>query len=201
MAILPRKPTVKFELISQGVIEGLYWTPDPKEFLTESVQQLDFDFEGIPGDRHSGYTKPVGPREKHYPKSSTIRNNRQWSAVCSHEMDRIAENLAIGKIEPEWIGANLLISGIDQFSAMPPLTHLKIMGKGVTPVTLVVFEQNQPCFKPDKFIKELGNKEPAMGFSKAAFGIRGLLGWVDHPGTIHVGDKVEAFAPIVQKRK
>jgi hypothetical protein len=185
---------MKFDILPhEGKVVGLYYTRDRTDFLTDSVDHLEFDFEGIDGDRHSGYLKPVGPREKHYTKGHQIRNNRQWSAVSVEDNDVIGNKLGLETLKPEWIGANILVEGIPNFSDLPPMTHLRINSSREDAVTLIVFEKNQPCFKPDRPIKQFGGAIPRMPFATAAYNIRGLLGWVDHPGTVRVGDPVQVM--------
>ncbi|NNE54880.1 MAG: hypothetical protein HKN32_02585 [Flavobacteriales bacterium] len=110
-------------------------------------------------------------------------------------MQKISSNLNINDLQPEWLGSNLLISGIPNLTHLPGLTHLRITRpkSDQPPVMLVVFEQNKPCFKPDKVISDKSEEIPSMPFAKAAAELRGTLGWVDFPGEVRIGDEVEVL--------
>ena len=47
----------------------------------------------------------------------SIRNDRQISIVSAEELALIAKELHVPEVKPEWLGANLLISGIPNLSA------------------------------------------------------------------------------------
>ena len=189
---------MKLQLIEgSGIVDAVLMAPHSNDFLTERREQLSFGFEGIPGDRHFGYTKKAGGRDAHYPRGTEIRNSRQWSAVCPAELSRIASRMEIAHLEPEWIGANLLISGISRLSMLPPFSHLRFSRNGEEVAVLVVSEQNMPCRFPDRLIQQFSPTMPGMGFAKAGLGLRGLVGWVDRPGVICVGDNVKVEVPEV----
>ncbi|MFT4680092.1 MAG: hypothetical protein ACI84C_000468 [Flavobacteriales bacterium] len=174
-----------------GKVESIYSTVDDSDFLTRKIDQLQLDFEGIPGDRHYGFLKDAGGRDSHYKRGIKIRNNRQWSAVSVEDLASISQKLEIPKLEPEWIGANILISGIPAFSQLPPFSHLRFYRDGKLQATLVVSEQNKPCRFPDRLIEAHSEVLPSMGFAKAGLNLRGLVGWVDQAGTILPGDEVK----------
>ncbi len=173
-----------------GKVVAVYATIDQTDFLTGKVDQLELDFEGIPGDRHYGFLKDAGGRDSHYKRGTKIRNNRQWSAVSIEELKTIAGRLEIPQLEAEWIGANLLLEGIPSFSQLPPFTHLRFYRDGQLQATLTVSEQNMPCRFPDRLIEQHAEVKPALGFAKAGIGLRGLVGWVDQVGVILPGDEV-----------
>lgn len=175
-----------------GKIEAVLWTPDRDHFVTQNEKSLFFGLEGIEHDRHFGYNrKSTGREKKYYPKGSLTRNNRQWSAISIEETNAVAKDMGIDTIKPEWLGANLLVSGIDRLSKIPPLSHWII---GPEETTLVVFEQNFPCVYPDKVIKS-HRENVVQSFPKTAKERRGVLGWVDKPGNISAGDKLRILIP------
>lgn len=179
-----------------GVVEGLYTTPKTESFLTEFRSELKFEINGIPGDRHSGIERLSGGREKkQYPKGTTIRNNRQWSAMSTDEIADIAEAMNLPEVKPEWVGSNLLIGGLPDFSHCPPMSLLKIFHQNVEGPVLVVFGQNKPCLHPHKLMEAETGSKIDFPFTKAAADCRGLIGWVEKAGMAHVGDQVELWLP------
>jgi len=153
--------------------------------VSKSVPEVVVSLEGFTGDRHYGFTKPAGARETYYPRGTQIRNNRQVSAVSEEELQKIAKELAVVEILPEWLGANLCIRGIPYFSKLPPLTRLVFPDKAV----IVVYGENEPCTGPGKVIEQQYGV-PAHRFPREAYNLRGIVGWVECPGVIRAKDKV-----------
>jgi hypothetical protein len=101
------------------------------DFPTETVASLAIGFDGVEGDYHAGHTRKSGGREPWYPRGTEIRNERQISIVAADELAMAAKDMGIDRIEPGWIGANLVIEGIPLLSMLPPRTQLFFEG-GVT---------------------------------------------------------------------
>ncbi len=97
--------------------EGVY-IADTEQFVTKKMDKLRAEYGGFPGDLHFGLTKKAGAREPMYERGTEIFNRRQISIVSMEECDDIAEKMGISHIFPEWLGANIAISG---FSALTPL--------------------------------------------------------------------------------
>lgn len=183
-----------YSLLCTGVLEGLYTTPDPESFITEEKKHLDFTIEGIPGDRHAGVDRPSGGREKKlYPRGTQIRNNRQWSAVSVDELSEICKAMNLAAVQPEWLGANMLINGIPSLSTLPAISLLKIFHGETEGPVLVIYCQNRPCVYPHRAMEEIMGKQIDTHFTKAAKETRGLVGWVEKPGTAFRGDRVEVW--------
>lgn len=175
-----------------GTITGLFSTPDPENFVTASRQSLEFALGGIPGDRHFGHERLSGGREKkEYPRNTPIHNNRQWSAVSTEEIEGIAEKMQLDRILPEWMGANLMISGIADLSHLPPLSKLRIFRNNELIAVLAVYGQNRPCIHPHRAMEAAVGKELKVPFTIAAADTRGLVGWVEKAGIVNIGDKIE----------
>jgi hypothetical protein len=102
----------------EGRVEGVYWAPH-KTFVSEPLDVLTLTYEGIPGDRHSGLYRESGPREPWYPRGTPMRNERQLSILSAEENAEVAATMGIPELKPEWIGGNLLLSGVPQLSALP----------------------------------------------------------------------------------
>lgn len=183
-----------FSLSYTGVVEGLYTTPNTDNFITEQKQEMAFTLAGIPGDRHAGQDRPSGGREKKlYPRGTQIRNNRQWSAVSVEEIAKIAKEMDLETVKPEWLGANILISGIPSLSTMPPMALLKFFNGDTEGPVLVIYCQNRPCIYPHRAMEEIMARKIETQFSSAAKETRGLVGWVEKPGTAFRGDRVEVW--------
>ncbi len=177
-----------------GKVGGVYCATGGT-FTTQAVDTLNLTFEGIEGDRHSGWTRNSGPREPWYDRGTEMRNERQITLLCPDELAAVAEDMDIERIEPEWIGGNLLIEDVPDLSMLPASTLLFFEGG----VTLKVDFQNGPCrysgaaiadHYPDKDHTKL-----ALGFVPAARRRRGLLAWVEIPGIIRPGEAVRAQIP------
>ncbi len=164
-------------------------------FVTVATDTLDITFDGIVGDHHAGATRKSGGREPWYPRGTVIRNERQLSLVSVEELGTIAQSMGVDHVKPEWLGANLVISGVPDLTMLPPRTLL-IFGGGVT---LKIDGQNAPCKLAGRAVaRGLGRADvddTALAFVKAAKRLRGLVAWVEKPGTITTGEAIEARVP------
>lgn len=164
-------------------------------FETKAVEALDLGFGGIVGDFHQGATRRSGGREPWYPRGTEISNERQVSIVAPDELERIARNMGIREIRPEWLGANLLIDGVPLLSFLPAGTLLFFRGG----VTLKVDAQNGPCRVAGALVAERARMDDRDGgallFPKAARRLRGLVGRVEKPGRIALGEDVSVRIP------
>ena len=164
-------------------------------FVTASVSSLNLTFAGIDGDHHAGMTRKAGGREPWYPRGTEIRNERQVSLVSTEDLQAIAAAMGLDAVKAEWLGANIVVSGLPDFSLLPPRTLLFFDGG----VTLKVDGQNAPCRSAGKALangENLANAdEVALQFVKAAKRLRGLVAWVEKPGMIEAGAKLEARLP------
>ena len=157
---------------------------------------IEFADAGVVGDKHFGFTiKSTGREMSLYPRGTLIRNNRQWSAISEEELADIAMKMGVKTVKPEWIGANLVIKGIPNFTKLPPLSMLTIRPDAPDKVVLMIYGENKPCKSShDKIVEKLGF-EPTVGFVPAAMGQRGLVGWIEKAGHVVVGDKFLVSIP------
>jgi hypothetical protein len=174
-------------------VAGLFQTSDSTRFETSAVQCLTVGFDGISDDRHGGYTRQSGGREPWYARKTEIRNERQVSLLCPLELAKIANRLDLPRIKPEWIGGNLLIEGIANFTLLPARTCLFFAGG----VTIRIDGLNVPCRASGRSLASHypENAGLDLAFVKAAKDRRGLVGWVEKPGVITVGEAVEVRIP------
>lgn len=127
-----------------------------------------------------------------------MRNERQISILSVEELGEIASGMAIEKLEAGWIGANLVLEGIPNFSYLPPRTLLFFDGG----VTLRVDGYNAPCRFAGGMVakytgvnpgeREFRDTDEALAFKNAAHMKRGLVAWVEREGEIRPGEGVTA---------
>jgi hypothetical protein len=173
---------------------ALYVAPSD-HFETRPVEELRLGFDGIEGDFHAGVTRRSGGREPWYPRGTEMRNERQLSIVAADELAVVAERMGLAEIRPEWIGANMLIEGVPHLSMLPAGSMLFFKGG----VTIKVDAQNGPCRLSGRSIAENAGmadvEAGALLFPKAAKRLRGLVAWVEKPGTIKAGEEMSVRVP------
>ncbi len=164
---------------------------DTPEITTDTLQEMPLTFAGLEGEVHAGLTRPSCARvTAQYPRDTEIKNARQISIVSAEELAEIAATLDLEAIDPRWLGASIVVSGLPDFSHIPPSARLQSQ----TGVTLTVDMQNRPCVFPAKSIEK---EKPGhgMGFKAAAKGKRGVTAWVEREGTLRLGDTLTLHVP------
>jgi hypothetical protein len=195
---------------ARGVVAGVYEilsvadTQHP--FVTQPCERLALDLSGIPGDVHAGVTRKSGAREPWLPRGTVLRNDRQLSALSSDELAEVAADLGLDALPPEWIGGNLLFTGLERFSRIAPGSRLAIgcswggSGRFDGGAVLRVEAYNFPCRQSGRAIAALaGRPELEFAFVKVAAALRGLVLSVDLAGTITPGDAVIVIPPVTPK--
>ncbi|HUV20369.1 MAG TPA: sulfurase, partial [Gammaproteobacteria bacterium] len=131
--------------------EAILVNSTPDEDLSSSrVPSVAASYAGLQGESHSGLVRSSCVRVRHqYPQGTEIRNTRQISIVSIEELAEIADSMGIAELKPEWLGANLLVSGIPHFSQIPPSTRMIFDGGA----SLVVDLENSPCKYPGEIIE------------------------------------------------
>lgn len=175
-----------------GKVEACLLNPERKSGLEKApTNELTLVFDGIVGDCHSGPTMLSDARTlKQYPRGVPLKNRRQVSLVSVEEMAEVAEKLGIPALSPEWVGANLLISGIPDLTLLPPATRM-MFSSGAT---LIIDLENDPCRYPADVI-EKHHPGHGLAFPKEAQHKRGLVAWVEREGAIKIGDSIRLFLP------
>jgi hypothetical protein len=176
-----------------GSVEAILVNPDADDDSIETarVDKIGVTFAGFEGERHSGLVSKSDVRyRKQYAIDTAIRNTRQVSMVSVEDLARIAGNLGVERIEPEWLGANLVVSGIAKFTELPPSSRL-LFSSGAA---LVVDNENAPCRYPADVVER---HYPGAGarFVAAARNLRGVVGWVEREGEIATGDEIALHIP------
>jgi hypothetical protein len=155
------------------------------------VDALDCRLAGVVGDCHAGLTRKSDSRTLQlYPRDTDIRNVRQLTLLSVEELAEVAAALEIDRVAPEWLGANLVTSGIPDLTLVPPSTRLQFPSG----CTLVADMENAPCRQVAEVIART-HPDKAMGFIKAATHKRGLTAWVEREGLIRTGDAITLWFP------
>jgi hypothetical protein len=172
----------------QGKVEAVLVSPPGSYLPGNPVDVVEVTLEGFAGDKHSGLTMRANSSQKPYPKGAEIRNVRQVSLVSVEELAEIAQGLSVPTILPEWVGANLLISGVSELTKLSPGSRLYFAnGAG-----LVIEGENTPCTTAGGALQEQYPEIEGLAtrFPKQAIGKRGLVAWVERAGQIKKGESV-----------
>jgi hypothetical protein len=171
---------------------------EAKSLVTTAETQVKVTFAGFEGDRHAGLTWKSDSRSPYYPRGTEIRNVRQVSIISVEELQEIARRMDLPAIEPEWLGANLLLQGIPDLTMVPPSSRLYFPDDTV----LVIDSENNPCIHPGKVIQSHFPERAGLAelFVESARHLRGLVAWVERPGTIAQADEVRFEIPQIPRR-
>jgi MOSC domain-containing protein YiiM len=176
-----------------GIVEAVLTAPDAESLLPVRQPDIRVTFAGFDGDRHAGLKRRSGGRTSYYPRGAEIRNSRQVSILSATELADVAAALGIPQVRPEWLGANLLLSGIPSLTLLPPGTRLFFPQEAA----LVVTGENFPCTDAGQAVQD---QNPAVHgittrFPQVALHKRGIVAWVERPGKIAHGDSVRVEVP------
>lgn len=155
------------------------------------VDRLRATFAGPEGEAHGGLIRPSCSRVvAQYPKGTPIRNTRQFSVLSAEDLAAIAADMGIDTLDPALVGATMVLSGLPDFTHLPPSSRLQ----GEAGATLVVDMENRPCQLPARPIEA---RHPGHGarFRNAARGRRGVTAWVEREGEFRVGEQMTLHVP------
>lgn len=176
----------------EGRVTGLYVNNSRDTDLeSKALDKVTASYSGFEGEDHGGLTRPSCSRVKlQYKRGTEIRNTRQISILSREELDAVAAEMDLDGIEPEWVGANLILEGIPTLTQMPPSSRLIFEGGA----SLVVDMENGPCrFAAEQI--ELHRPGKGLRFAKVADGRRGVTAWVEKVGEIALGESVRLHIP------
>jgi MOSC domain-containing protein YiiM len=167
-------------------VEAVFIANTPNTFVTNRVDEINLDYGGIPGDLHFGLTKKSGVRESMYPRGTEIFNRRQITIVSVEECAMIAEKLGVEKVLPEWLGANIVLSGFPNLTQLPAGSRI-VFASGAG---LLCEGENLPCTQPGEIIQNVYQEIPKLTtkFVRVAYGQRGIVCVVERPGKVETGD-------------
>ena len=127
---------------------------------------------------------------RQYPRDTPIRNVRQLTLLSVEELADIAAIMGIPEVKPEWVGANIVTSGIPDLTLLPPSSRLQFPSGA----TIVVDMENEPCRYPAEIIAR-HNPGQKVGFVKAAKHKRGITAWVEREGDVALHDEITIWIP------
>lgn len=155
------------------------------------VHKLELLFSGIKGDFHSGLTRKSDVRTiKQYPRDTDIRNVRQLTIVSEEELGEIASLMGIPEMKAEWLGANIVTSGIPDLTMLTPSARMQFPSGA----TIVVDMENFPCRQVADVVAQ-HHPEPKAGLVASSLHKRGLTAWVEREGVINSGDDIVLWVP------
>ncbi len=181
--------------IAEGRVESL-------SINGSAVQQIWFNLNGPLGDKHTGPTRQISGHDSAYRKTShlakgdTVFNWRSWTAISTEETSEVEKELGV-LIPQGCLLENMVVSGILNFSQLPPTSRLVFPQHGnYTRAILAVWEENGPC----KGVGErLQNHYQLDGlctrFINAAQHKRGVMGLVLSAGLVEIGDVINVYGP------
>ncbi|MDR9427404.1 MAG: sulfurase [Salibaculum sp.] len=156
-----------------------------------ALDRLELGFEGLTDAPYAGRTRPSCARvTAQHPRGTEIANTRQVSIVSGEELALIAAALGLQALDPAWLGATVVVTGLADLSHLPPSSRLQAEAG----TTLVIDMQNRPCHQPGLTVDR---HQPGHGkaFKTAARGRRGVTAWVERPGTLALGDRLRLHIP------
>ncbi|KQX66924.1 MULTISPECIES: MOSC domain-containing protein [unclassified Paenibacillus] len=169
-------------------IEAVLIADDASTFVTREIDGVELSFGGIEGDRHFGLFAKADSRQPMYKRGQEIMNRRQLSIVSVEELQGIAQRLGVETIKPEWLGANIVVSGAPELTKLPMGIRMILPSGG----GLVCEGENEPCAGPGKQIANYyGDRSLTQQFIKHAGQSRGIVAYVERPGELKPGDLVE----------
>ena len=175
-----------------GTITWLGLVPmDRPNIRSVPVDSARATYAGFEGDYHSGVTRASCVRVKgRHAQGTDIRNTRQLSILSAEEMIQIAQTMGVDTLGPEYLGASIIVEGIEDFTHLPPASRLQ----AESGATLVVDVENGPCNFPSREIED-DNPGHGKAFKSAARGKRGVTAWVEREGDLAIGDRLRLFVP------
>jgi len=175
----------------KGTVVSVY-VGNNEELSKEPRESLIAEIGGFAGDKHQGPVRETIAGEWE-PAGTVRRNERQWSGVSVEELAHITQRLDLTEpLTPATLSANLCVEGIPEFSLLPKGTSLVFPSGAV----LVVEEYNPPCTDMGawivaKYSTRSGQPLTDNSWLRPASGRRGVVGVINVPGEIRVGDEVE----------
>ena len=161
--------------------------------VTQSLDRLSVDCQGIAGDRHRGLTRPSTGREAPLYKTTgaSIVNRRQIFAVSPYECELLSEQLKV-EITLQLLGANLVVGREDgedfSISEVPLNTYFVIAAPDAKapsrlPIaTLIQYIQQKGCSRTGRAVaKEYNDTALTKKFIAHSQNQRGILCSVEYP--------------------
>ena len=177
--------------VSRVLMAGDARARDAQGFVSQQLSALEVDFAGIPGERHFGFTRPADARVPWYGRGTPLRNTRQVSLVSVEELVEIAALMGLPEVQPEWLGANIVIAGVPQLSFLPAGSRLFFASGAV----LAAEGYNAPCSISGAAVAAGSGQGGKLDFVKPATRRRGIVASIERPGRIAAGCAVDIAVP------
>lgn len=174
-----------------GEIVWLGATPADAGVVSKAQEAVKLGFHGLSGERHLGENRGACVRVRNlHPEGTEIRNTRQLTILSAEELERIATDMGLDQLDPSYLGANIVLRGIPDFTFVPPASRLQAPDG----CTITVDIENRPCIFPGQ---EVEKDHAGFGpkFKPAAKNRRGVTAWVERPGTLKLGEALRLFIP------
>lgn len=199
--------------------------PQERIWGAESLNSLQLDINGIPGDRHYGPTRVVRPYQSRELAGREVVNDRQLIIAQTSDMTTIAHKLGLPVEEIEQRGAasitrfmaeqlaiNILVESPTEgeLSALAVSGLVLVLGNPETAPAMKLSEYSRPCPKPLvrllASLEALGIERPEGSmnqflerFKQAARVERGWLGSVSATGVVEVGNAISAYTSLLPR--
>lgn len=191
----PKVVVEKFK--TECKIEGLFIREDGSD-LTCPTDMLNLDLEGI---RHSsdrskkyyGFTRTSDRRAPWLKQGIPVRNQRQITMVAKEDLAELSAKLGIEQIRPEWLNANIFVSGLPGFSSLPRGTRFRFSDGGC----ILSEDRAYPCSSSARAVQK---QYPDLDriqteFVREARTLRGLICTVEQGGRLSGGESFEVLVP------
>ena len=186
---------MSYDPIATGKIVSLCLNGKPAD-------QLMFNLDGPVGDTHSGRTRILSGHDSDYIRTSLLKrgdkvfNWRSWTAISTEETQAVEKELGVD-IPQGCLLENFTVSGIRDFSQLPPTSRLVFPAHDDYQAVLAIWEENGPCKTVGTRLAEHHNNFNLMSkFVSAAKGNRGVMGMVLSSGYVQLGDTVLVYLPV-----
>ena len=166
------------------------------EFGKSLVDCLECELDGIVGDKHRGISREAWETGDKQLGGTIRRNERHWSAVSMEELATISKTMNLAEpLTADLLGTNLCFKGQDKLSQLPKGSVFKFPSGA----ELIVEEYNPPCPDMGEHLAQNLKSNSEVSLSKSAFPeaakfSRGLVGVVEVPGIVNVGDEVTVIS-------
>ncbi|WP_374291656.1 MOSC domain-containing protein [Paenirhodobacter enshiensis] len=155
------------------------------------VGRLVLGFDGAEGDTRSGRLRASDERvSDQHPLGTPIANTRQLVILSQEELAEIAFAMRIPGLQPEWLGASIVLRGLPDVTHLPPSARLQ----GPDGATLVIDMEDRATAEPAAAI-EAAFPEAGARFRPAAHNRKGVTAWVERPGILEPGQMLTLHIP------
>ena len=176
----------------RGVVVSVLIARDPADLRSAAVPEAGVTFEGFEGDRHAGLTMRTGGRHPHYPRGTEIRNTRQISNRVSRRDGRSRLRARRAGAVPGVAWREPSAERIPALLTLPPAPGCTFHTARCWWLRAKIIPAPK---RADRSSRRIRTSRGWRVFPKAALHRRGVVAWVERPGTIMPGDDLIAELP------